>query len=74
MLRPIEEGTEARRAARRTMGGTGRGSGLSPRALLAAALLSLTLAALLPTAARAAGSAPGVTTERASSVTENTAS
>lgn len=46
---------------------------LSPRVLLAAALLSLALAALLPTVARAAGSAPGVTTERTSLVTENTA-
>ncbi len=43
------------------------------RALLAAALLSLALGALLPNVAKAAGSAPGVTIERASEVTENTA-
>ncbi len=40
------------------------------RAIVAAALLSLTLWTLLPSAAKAAASAPEVTTERASAVTE----
>jgi hypothetical protein len=43
------------------------------RALVAAALLTLMLAALLPGAARAEALAPGVTTERASSVAKTTA-
>jgi hypothetical protein len=58
---------QAARARRRDE----RRSGL--RTVLSLALLSLVLAAIAPSVAQAAATAPGVTTERASSITENTA-